>query len=451
MNNFKFSLYSILLFLTFFVSTPLLALEKTVEEKRIVSSTENSNNSVMIADVNVDEAKITSQDNTTIKINFTVTNGKGIQAAVKYGIELIKDGTQYISDQKVYDESITLYENTTVKKSIVYEAPSNLSGSYTIVLSLENSASFPLGIKTVGKVKLIASSKAVTILRDTCYLSIDGEKGNPQYPLDKGVDIDAKEMLNLTCTAVNDAGKALTTTPKIETRYINAYGEIVPPQGGSVDPISFLKGEKKVFTIPLPKVVKPQFYAVKVILSSEAILSNAISFNYIVHGAKGVIHTVTLDKDNYLKGEKGSLSVLWSATAGIFTRNSASTEGSPDVTLTANIRGDGGVCTSTIKEKFTQNNNAAPTTIPFTTNIDCINPLISVTLTDANGTVLDQKGFNYKSNLANLSTTITPEKKPSTQPSILAIAAGGVIVVLLLCLLVKKRNTPPPSTPTITS
>lgn len=440
MNILKISLYSFLLLLTFYNTQPVLAIEKTVTSAP-ASSRMVESSPVAVADVNVDQAKVTSQKGSTVNIDFTLSNGKGIQAGVKYSIELIKEGTQYVSDQKVYDDSITLYENTTVKKSIVYEAPHNLSGSYVLVLSVQNTGSLPLGIKTVGKVNLTASTKGIMILRDTCYLQVVREKGAPHYKLNQGVDIDANESLTLTCSAINEGTVGITANPKVETRYRNAFGEIVPSVWGTVNPVSFSKGEKKEFTITLPKVPKPQFYMAKVWLMNLDYSSNAVYLNYIIHGVKGTIYNINLDKDYYKNGEKGSLSILWSASAGVFARNSGGSTVPPEATLTATIKGDGASCTDTIKQKLVEDRNAGATIVPFTVSGDCSNPRISATLTDAGGTVLDQKDFTFMSDPTKTPHSTPQESKPISA-SVYGIVIVSVIALILLGLYLKKRSNP---------
>lgn len=99
----------------------------------------------MIADVSIRNAKIVSQDGNNFHISFDLINGEGSQTGVRYGVKLVS-GAKYenLIDQKAYPESVSLLSNSSKPIEIDYNAPSSLSGEYTLFLTSNNSSSFPL-------------------------------------------------------------------------------------------------------------------------------------------------------------------------------------------------------------------------------------------------------------------------------------------------------------------
>ena len=110
----KFS--TLIILLSIFISTPVFATTpKTVSTKDLVKS-----QMVMVADLNIENANIISQEGGTFKISFSIINGLGIQTGVKYGVKLVSTSAkgEVIEDEKVYPESLTIYENKSIQKEI---------------------------------------------------------------------------------------------------------------------------------------------------------------------------------------------------------------------------------------------------------------------------------------------------------------------------------------------
>lgn len=439
MNLFKFSLLGLFVFLSFVIPGHSFAVVTAPSTKSVVTDIEVNKASV-VANVNIDSAKIVSQVKNDFNITFNISNKEGLQTGVKYGVQLIKDGAKYISDEKVYDESVTLYENSTIKRDITYTAPSNLSGNYVLVLSAKNENNFPFGVISLGKVKLVASTKGVSILNDSCYLQVEGEKSGTHYSISQSVDISTSESLKLTCNILNESNSAMSVTPSFETRYFSAYGKIAPQTGGDASAISLKKGEKKTVTIALPKSDKPQFYTVKVSLVNGVNSSNAISIPYIIRGINGSLQKISLDKDYYKGGESGKMTVLWSASAGNFARSGISGSGAnlPKVSLNTNIKSDNGKeCISSISQPLIRDPKNPQTIIPFTTVSNCLNPIVSANITDENGNILDQKDFSFKSNPVNSTTNDAPSSNSRT---IILIILALLIIVGIGMYMKKNRN-----------
>ena len=279
-----------------------------------------SQNIIALATVNITDAKILSQNGNILKLSFNISNREGAQTGVKYGVQLISatKNTQTIVDEQVYPDSLTLAEHSAVSKEITYTPPANLSGTYALFLSSKNESGFPFALSFVGNVTLTATVKGIEINPESCFLTVAGEKGSPHYTLRQGVDIAQNENLILSCTATNHSSVAVSAVPVFETRYRTAYGSVVPQTGGDANPISFSAGQKKSFSIVLPKAENPQAYEVLITLKTGEVLSNMTGVHYVIRGASATIQNVSLDKNYYTKGDTAVLSLVWTPSADTF-------------------------------------------------------------------------------------------------------------------------------------
>jgi hypothetical protein len=406
----------------------------------INTSTSSSN---IVATVNIEDAKIVSQKGNIFKISFTLSNREGLQTGVKYGVKLFSDTGKYLADEKVYEESLTLYENSKVEKEITYVAPSVLSGSYTVYLASNNENNFPFGIVEVGKAKLVASIKGIEIQNTSCYLQVVGEVGNTHYSLIKStIDIAQNEQLRLTCTAVNKANTSMTVVPYYETHYFSAYGKVAPQEGGDYKSITFAKGEKKTFSVILPKSNTAQFYNLKIGLLSSDTSSNFVSVGYIIRGVSGAIQKISLDKNYYKGGDKGEMTVLWYASSGdLFTRSKSKVGIPPNALLSAiMVNEEGRDCINSInKQPLTRDTEDSFTHIAFNIKTTCMNPKVKATLTDESGRVLDQKEFAFKSDPAS-EAVIAHNAKKSMSPRSAIILVVALLAIVGAGIYMKKKK-----------
>ncbi|MEK9178078.1 MAG: hypothetical protein AAB777_03110, partial [Patescibacteria group bacterium] len=91
---------------------------------------------VVVADVNIYNSKIISQDNNTVVIGFDIFNRTGIQPDIRYSIQLVKIDEQNnggaVADTYIYPEIVNLGENMTVHKQVSYSIPPGLRGKYEV-------------------------------------------------------------------------------------------------------------------------------------------------------------------------------------------------------------------------------------------------------------------------------------------------------------------------------
>ncbi|MCX6754606.1 MAG: hypothetical protein NTU81_02145 [Candidatus Nomurabacteria bacterium] len=435
MNLFKFSILSFLVAFSLVTPNASFAADVPATTPKVSTST----TATIVATVNIVNAKITSQVGNTFNISFGLSNREGLQTGVKYGVKLIMDKTKYVSDEKVYDESITLYENSTINRDIVYTAPTLKAGTYSLVLSSQNTGGFPFGIVSLGKVKLVEAPKGVIVQNDSCYLTVEGEKGSPHYKLTQSIDISASESLRITCSALNEKSTPVSVTPIFETRYTSAYGDIAPQSGGDNTAISFKKNEKKNISFVLPKGEKPQSYSIDIKLTGADTSSNTIFTNYILSGVSASIAKLSLDKDIYYGGDKGEMSILWLVSGGNTPRSIVKSANAPVISLALSITNDQGrACINPISQALVSDPAKPDTTIPFSIKTNCTNPQVKATITDDKGSILDEKDFTFKSNPIQ---PVKPASKLFTMKNIL-IAAGVLLAIIALGFYLKKKNDP---------
>ena len=85
---------------------------------------------IIIATTAVREATIVSAEKNIINLSFKISNEEGIQAGMKYGIQLIKETKEggFVADEYISDEVLSIGENTSISKTFTYTAPSNING-----------------------------------------------------------------------------------------------------------------------------------------------------------------------------------------------------------------------------------------------------------------------------------------------------------------------------------
>lgn len=396
---------------------------------------------VLVADVNIRDAKIISQEGNKFKIAFNLLNGEGVQSGVKYGVSLIavKSKTlKYLVDEKVYDESLTLNANTKLHKEIEYTAPSSMSGEYKIILSAKNESGFPFSMINVGDVKLVSTTYGVIILPETCYVKVANDTSDKTYRLGQGVDIKKEENIKLTCAVQNLSKEVVTATPIYETRYRSNYGEIVNQTGGDTTPITLKALEKKNLSFVLSKATAPQAYSVKFVLNNNGVLSNSVSVHYVLRGTSATIQNLSLDKDYYKKGDVAKVSFFFSPSADSFPGSRLGTlENQKIISEVKMLNGKGKKCAD-VFTKVLDANTPPKVDFPISITSSCFDPKIIITAKDENGTVLDQKEFNVK----------TTSRKPSNNSILYVIIF--VVIVALVYFFIKKRkgaNTLHPITP----
>lgn len=415
--------------LCIFIFFSLILSTKVFAETTETNSAPTDNNRVS-AYTNIQNLKIISQEKNRFIISFDIYNGKGVQTGVKYGVNLTKEaevGGQLV-DEKIYDEILSLAENTTITKKIIYNAPESLEGNFELYIRAKNENGFRYGVALVDKVELVAINKGIIILPETCSLSIVGEKILSGYSLLQGVDIDQNESLSLSCTAVNTSDQEIEATPVYETHYRTTFGKIVPQTEGDKNVINFGPNEKKSINLTLPKALSPQAYDVKINLEHKGKKSNDVVVHYVLQGISATIQNLSLDKDYYGKDDTAKIYFSWTPSADSFPESRQSRDKvEPDIYLSVDMLNKKGEnCALQIKQLLSKEYTKG-TEVLLPIIEDCINPKLIVSLTDQEGKILDERTLSFK--------TATKDN-----PYRLYFIIGFIILILLILILVIYKN-----------
>ena len=438
MKFFKLLVLSILISSSLFLSTTSFAQSVTTTKTTtpVIVDFPAAPKPTTLATVNIVDYKITSQKNNTFNISFVLSNGVGVQSGVKYGVQLLGSNTsgQYIADEKVYSDSLSLSENSNLPKSIVYTAPSMLSGSYDLFLVSKNESGFPFAQVSLGKVTL-KSSSGLEIIQSSCFIQVVGEKNEPHYNAFQTIDIVKNETLRLTCNAKNSTNKNLSVKPFFETFNRTSYGSVAPQVGGDTQSISFKSKEQKSFFVKLPISEVAQLYNMNIKLEEGNIISNTVNIEYLLHGVNATIVNLSLDKDGYLKGDKAILSLVYSSLVNNLEGGRVSTNDTlSNFVVKATITNkDGQECMSPISKNIIFDIKNSILEIPISITTDCINPKTSISISDDNGNTLDQKDF-----LVTTSGAVQASK--NSGPSSLTYLYGIILVAGIAFYLMKMRK-----------
>jgi len=355
----------------------------------------------LIATVNFNSAQIIQQEENNIGISFTISNGEKSQSNVKYSLELIDKEQSSVVDSMIYPEVINFFQNQVLSKKITYQAPHFLNGNYELWLNAVNSSGMLLALYKVGDINLLGSGQYVKIDNDSCFLKVRGEENSEKkYFLREGISLDTKEMLELHCNIENNFTESVEVYPgyRIYSRDI-LYGDEL--QKGVGEKIYLDSLEKKSIIFNVPKHEKPQAYDSELSLSKDGkVVSNSVIFHYIVSGESATIQDLVLDRDFYREGEIAKVSFYYTPSADCF--NGSRTECSSRDSLSLDMRvldRDGKVC-SRLNKRLSLNERY----INFDTliAIECYDPVVSITLKNKDGEVLDNQDFNYTSSVVTL-------------------------------------------------
>ena len=380
-----------------------------------------------------------------INISFDIQNGSGAQAGIKYSIRLT-DKSGNTVDEYVYPEKISLGSNSSINKSIVYNAPNNLNGEYSVFIQIKNEGNIMLGMGDLGKIKLSSSVNIVDILPKTCYLTISGEKGSPKYNLSQIVDINQSEQLNINCAISNSSKKSVTVTPSYQTNISNIYGDIVSTTtSGDVNSIVFKSGEKKMVSLALPKANTPQIYSTKVSFKSGDTYSNYIILYYRIEGVSATVKSFSLDKDIYKKGDTANISLIWSHSL-IYNNSRIKTtndnQSDQIVNLSVSILNDNQKkCIDPINKNISFYSDKL--IIPTYITSECSNPKANIELKDSNGVVLYSKQLSFVSSpnsLEEVKQNSFINRVLNTTDILIAIGVILALGIIVYLINLKKKD-----------
>lgn len=384
-------------------------------------TTEGNQKAIIVANVGIQDAKITSQTDSTIALLFNLTNGTGAQSGVRYAVELVskqKEG-YVIVDSKIYDETLTLLENTKTSREIVYTAPAGIEGVYEMRISSGTVSGIPLAGATLGEVTFKKNGAgSVYISPKSCTVIAAGNQREKKTTLTQGAILMNSQTLRLDCSVTNSFTTPITATPRIETTYRSMFGEQVEVAGGDTAPIAFAANETKTISLTLPTADKPQVYSVTIALVTKDSVSNVVSSQYKILGVSASVENATLDADFYKKGATAKLSILWQSTIR-----------TAPLSIESIIKNDKGIaCTAPITTSATLQDLDPLEVIDLPIVRACFNPRIQVVIKDANNTVLDDRTFAFE--------TVSVKRPASVWPFVVA----GIIIIGTGCVLFLRNR-----------
>ncbi len=397
-----------------------------------------SSKAVVLADVNLSNASIVSNNGKTLVVGLDIENrATQTQPDIRYGIRLVRttDKRQEIADTFVASEIVSLAGNQSVHREIVYPVSPILSGDFDVWVIARTTGGMMLGLNEAGTVTLAASGDRVSIVPGTCHLEVSGDSRD--YTLFQGVDVSPDETLFLVCTVRNESPSSLSIVPYFDTFRRNVYGDRVSVNYPAPETISLSSGETKEIPVVIPKASDPQAFDVSVFFrkTDGVPVSEQIVAHYVLRGASATIQNISLDKTSYAKGDMVNATIFASSSADDFPGSRAG-QGT-DVTLfvTFSMTDAGGaVCT----EPETKMLEKGTTQLVFSSpaHIDCNAPLASVVVKDANGKVFDFRGPELGSQALR---DAVATKEASFLSRTLAVAVVVILFLGSITLIVWKR------------
>ena len=372
---------------------------------------------VLVADINIQGVKLINQTDNVFNIEFNLKNCIGVQSGVKYSIKLIsKDGKNTTIDEFIYKESLTLTENTNVKRNIIYQAPKYLSGTYNMYLFSNNESGFPFGIAFVKEVKLEAIDDFAQIDNKTCKISIDTSKNKNDTHF--VYSLGANQNLRLDCIVINNTKTDLVLSPKYEIKQDSSYGNNINFKGGDTASLSIKSGEKKTVSLLLPRATKPGNYFENIYFVSGEKQTNKISIVYKIIGENATISNVSSDKDYYKGGDIAKFTIILdgsaqNAKAEIIIKNDKDF-----------------ICGEEKLDKIEYGLQELNIKI----NKACFDPQIDITIKSSDGNVLDHKITKFKTLSVKKDEVVFGGKNG------LKILLAIILLVIAIAIFMRKKK-----------
>jgi hypothetical protein len=414
-----------------------------------IENSENLENSVLLATINIYEAEILKQENNKFDLSFLITNREKAQPSVKYAIQLIsknEEGNETVIDEKVYPEVLNLGENSEIRKEIKYKAPEYLNGSYFLRIVSRTEGGLILGTNFFKEIYLKGNSRYIEVLNSSCFLSVEGEEQNKKYNLHQGVDVKSDEILKLNCKVENHSGEDVVLSYSSKNFHRSVFGNKSDLTETYKEIGAIKSKEKKNISIEISKANQPQAYDVMAYFKTDKdIPVNNITAHYVLSGKSASIINLLLDKNFYNKGDQAEISFFYTGPADNFPDSRLGATSIEKIVSNFKIKDrENKLCGPEISSEL--NKEDIDNRFKYQINQLCASPTVEVVLTDGTtGEVLAEGSFSFTSpeEFVEKATTVkaeTVDEKDSLIP-ILVVFGGLVMFLVSGFLLIKKRKT----------
>ncbi len=121
--------------------------------------------STVIADVEIQQARIISQENRIIKASITLQNRIGTQSGILYGIQVYKkdEDKNILLDEYAIQDALILNQNQSVTKEVIYAVPLSISGDVELFMYTSTNKGILLGAAPLGTVALPTTKLALSL------------------------------------------------------------------------------------------------------------------------------------------------------------------------------------------------------------------------------------------------------------------------------------------------
>jgi len=378
----------------FFVATLAIFSDSNISSA-LQAPPKNAGSGMVLANVNMRDAKIEKQEKNVLTISFNISNDfDKVQPGILLRASLQKKekDSLVLVDEKIIGGEFTLEAKEKSHREITYAVPEVLQGQYEIWINAQTAGGLPLSLLRVGETAFSGTNDYVEIINSSCFLKVKGESGEKKYTLLQGVDIEKNETLQAVCEIMNHSDWERKFDVQFQTYQRNTFGLLLETFQKSDAVFVLRPKEKKQFIFDLPKAKDPQAYDIKLtLLENKKITSNSSVFHFVLRGASATIQSLQMDKQSYMKGESAKASLIITGPADNFpdTRHGKGTD-LKDATLWVKIQSGETLCGQTQKNPKL---DGLPDSIDITMAENCLEPTASVILKDSAGNTLAERNF----------------------------------------------------------
>ena len=391
----------------------------------------NSNQeAIVLATVNIDNAKIISRNGNDFKISFDLSNTKNVQPDVRYGIQVYrKEGNEkFVVYQNIYKEILSLPENFEETKQIDFSLPSFLKGTYNLSLIVAGTSGLEFAEEKLGEINAEGSAEYIEIAPEKCSLLLNDGSKIYKYPLDYGVDVGQDDQLYFSCKTDSHYAKDMEATVSLTTFWRNMFGEKISEENGGT--LKIIPGESETGKININKISKPQAYDLVFQLKDKRgnAVSNPVVFHYVVQGPSATIQNIRSDKTSYAKNEIANVYFNCTSSADSYAGSRSGGTKIEKASVEIDIvDGKKNKCSNAIVKEIYPTADMENVNFQVPITRDCPDPIAQVKIKDGDN-VLDGRSFVLFSGKIE-----QPESGKISPETVLKIL---IYLICILCFLI---------------